>query len=61
MKAPYIGYSQPPEAIEVMKKLKQVFDPKGIMVGHAWLASPAERVWLTCPRRIQNPYKYFLV
>ena len=36
MKAPYIGYSQPPEAIEVMKKLKQVFDPKGIMVGLGW-------------------------
>jgi FAD/FMN-containing dehydrogenase len=32
MKAPYISYSQPPEAVEVMKKLKAVFDPKGIMV-----------------------------
>lgn len=32
MKAPYIGYSQTPEAIEIMKKLKQVFDPKGLLV-----------------------------
>lgn len=32
MKAPYISYSQPPEAVEIMKKLKQSFDPKGIMV-----------------------------
>jgi len=31
MKAPYIGYSQPPEAVEMMKKLKAVFDPKGLL------------------------------
>ena len=33
MKAPYIGYSQTPEAIKVMRKLKDIFDPKGILVG----------------------------
>lgn len=32
MKAPYIGYSQNEESVEMMKKIKTVFDPKGIMV-----------------------------
>lgn len=35
MKAPYIGYSQTPEAVETMKKLKAVFDPKGLLVSRA--------------------------
>lgn len=33
MKAPYIGYSQNPESIDMMKKIKHLFDPKGILVG----------------------------
>jgi FAD/FMN-containing dehydrogenase len=32
MKAPYIGYSQNEESIDMMKKIKTLFDPKGIMV-----------------------------
>ncbi|ODO11471.1 hypothetical protein I350_00251 [Cryptococcus amylolentus CBS 6273] len=31
MKAPYISYSQSPASIELMKRLKKTFDPKGIM------------------------------
>lgn len=31
MKAPYIGYSQTEVSIDLMKRLKGVFDPKGIM------------------------------
>lgn len=31
MKAPYISYSQPNEAITVMRTVKKAFDPKGIM------------------------------
>lgn len=40
MKAPYINYSQTPESIEVMKKIKTMFDPKGVMVSY-YLASYA--------------------
>jgi FAD/FMN-containing dehydrogenase len=41
MKAPYIGYSQPKEAVEVMHRLKEVFDPKGIMVSLSLISGPA--------------------
>lgn len=31
MKAPYLRYSQPESNIEIMRSVKQMFDPKGIM------------------------------
>ncbi|KAJ3280090.1 hypothetical protein HK104_000909 [Borealophlyctis nickersoniae] len=31
MKAPYLGYSKSPEFIAVMKRVKDLFDPKGIL------------------------------
>ncbi|WVQ98617.1 hypothetical protein IAU59_005747 [Kwoniella sp. CBS 9459] len=31
MKAPYISYSQSPNSIELMRRIKHLFDPKGIM------------------------------
>lgn len=31
MKAPYISYSQTDTSIELMRRLKKLFDPKGIM------------------------------
>ncbi|KAI5450350.1 D-lactate ferricytochrome c oxidoreductase [Naganishia albida] len=31
MKAPYIGYSKSPTSIELMKQVKKMFDPKGIL------------------------------
>jgi FAD/FMN-containing dehydrogenase len=31
MKAPYIGYSQDETAIEMMRKIKNLFDPKGLL------------------------------
>lgn len=31
MKAPYIGYSKDPTNIEVMKRIKEVFDPHRIL------------------------------
>jgi len=31
MKAPHIGYSKTPESIELMKGIKKMFDPKGLL------------------------------
>lgn len=31
MKAPYVRYSQSDVSIELMKRIKTLFDPKGIM------------------------------
>lgn len=31
MKAPYIGYSKSQTSIELMKQIKKMFDPKGIL------------------------------
>lgn len=31
MKAPYISYSQTEVSIDLMKRIKKMFDPKGIM------------------------------
>lgn len=31
MKAPYIGYSQTKTSVELMKRIKAQFDPKGIL------------------------------
>lgn len=31
MKAPYVPYSQTPEAIDYMRRIKKIFDTKGIM------------------------------
>lgn len=31
MKGKYIGYSKSPDMVLWMKKIKQIFDPKGIM------------------------------
>ena len=37
MKAPYLHYSKSPESIEVMKQIKAVFDPNGIMNPYKFL------------------------
>jgi FAD/FMN-containing dehydrogenase len=31
MKAPYIGYSKNDTSVEMMRKIKQIFDPKGLL------------------------------
>lgn len=31
MKAPYISYSQNQTSIDMMRKIKQMFDPKGLL------------------------------
>jgi FAD/FMN-containing dehydrogenase len=31
MKAPYIGYSKSQTSIDMMKQVKKMFDPKGIL------------------------------
>lgn len=59
MKAPYIGYSQELETIDMMKRIKTVFDPKGIMVSGALHLKVLE-LHLCLLRVVQNPYKYFL-
>ncbi|KAJ3075057.1 hypothetical protein HDU98_009345 [Podochytrium sp. JEL0797] len=39
MKAPYIGYSKSPEAVEAMLELKKMWDPKGILNPYKFLPS----------------------
>jgi FAD/FMN-containing dehydrogenase len=31
MKAPYIGYSQNETSVEMMRQIKNLFDPKGLL------------------------------
>ena len=31
MKAPFLNYSKPENAIDIMKSMKKIFDPKGIL------------------------------
>jgi FAD/FMN-containing dehydrogenase len=31
MKAPHVHYSKSPESIDLMRKIKHLFDPKGLM------------------------------
>ena len=44
MKAAAIGYSKSPEAIAIMRQLKQVFDPQGILNPHKVLPPPGAEV-----------------
>jgi len=37
MKAPYLSYSKSKEEIQIMKNLKSMFDPKGIMNPYKYL------------------------
>ena len=37
MKAPYVGYSQPVSSIQLMKRIKTMFDPKGILNPYKYL------------------------
>lgn len=40
MKAPYVGYSQTPEAIDYMRKVKAIFDEKSIMNPYKCVTPP---------------------
>ena len=31
MKAPYVSYSQSPTSIDMMRRIKTMFDPKGLL------------------------------
>ncbi|KAJ3378834.1 hypothetical protein HDU80_002673 [Chytriomyces hyalinus] len=37
MKAPYIGYSKSPEAIQAMREIKKIWDPQGILNPYKFL------------------------
>lgn len=37
MKAPYLHYSKSPESIELMRRIKNLFDPKGILNPYKFL------------------------
>lgn len=59
MKAPYVSYSQTPEAIDYMRRVKKIFDPKGIMnpykygtLPHAFLLSELMPLFadILCPK-----------
>lgn len=39
MKAPYLEYSKSPEMIEMMKRIKMIFDPKGILNPYKYFPS----------------------
>jgi len=41
MKAPYINYSQTEESVEMMRKIKTLFDPKGVMVSYSMKCCPS--------------------
>lgn len=43
MKATKIGYTKSPTSIEYMKKIKEVFDPKGILSPYKVSAHHTER------------------
>lgn len=37
MKAPYIGYSKSQEAIDVMQRIRHLFDPRGILSPYKYI------------------------
>lgn len=44
MKAPYVGYSKSDESIAVMKAVRNLFDPRGILSPYKYLPSDPNQV-----------------
>ena len=41
MKAPYLGYSKSEESIDVMRAVRKLFDPEGILSPYKYLPAKA--------------------
>ena len=40
MKAPYVSYSQTQTSIDMMRRIKQMFDPKGLLNPYKYILTP---------------------